>query len=379
MKRLLVSLLLVVSACGGASDSSSDSTVPVKGTTNAAEVDAEVQAVVDAIIAAHGEDGGFDAVIWAFERGYSGDQLFAGALEARLEADGVITTAGGGTETPDGAPLGLVALPGPDLESLENNAVLAVYRTGSKLTAQYGDITVDKMAAHGILTIVGAASVGYSGRQIIENIIEGGKIDEDTFQLGQTSASREECFYLRDATGQIFLPEIELGIYDAGCSREISKLADKEMAEREAAAGGDLESGAAGGDSIYLGGNFRARGPITFIDQDITVISSEVVVDFCDNGRVFASSEAELVWVANGDTSSSSSHGEGIWDAAAETFSVTGTWDVSGVFDGESISYSGEWNVEGTVAVSKSEVTFTDTLDQTIAVPITDEDPEGCD
>ena len=53
---------------------------------------------------------------------------------------------------------------------------------------------------------------------------------------------------------------------------------------------------------------------------------------------------------------------------------------MSGVFDGESISYmTASGMSEGTVAVSKSEVTFTDTLDQTIAVPITDEDPEGCD
>ena len=88
-------LLVVVSACGGASGSSTVSTATATGsvTEPVAEgsVDDLARSFVDAVVAAHGEEGGFDALIWALERGYSGNQLIRAALDGRIEADGAIT------------------------------------------------------------------------------------------------------------------------------------------------------------------------------------------------------------------------------------------------------------------------------------------------
>jgi len=72
MKRLVVLLVVVASACGGAAvPSTSSTTVAVDPVVRQTSIEDLALSVVDAIVADHGEQGAFDAVIWALERGYS--------------------------------------------------------------------------------------------------------------------------------------------------------------------------------------------------------------------------------------------------------------------------------------------------------------------
>ena len=262
MKRLLVSLLLVVSACGGSKDFSTGSispgVEPATETTTEAPVDTDVDAVVDAIVVAHGEDGGFDAVIWCFERGYSGDQLFAGALDGRLAADGVINAADGGTETPSGPPLGLIVLPAADVQSLGISAVPAVYRGAVNMSAMFDTMTLqeykrkfaDAELSALLLLIVGAARTGYSGRQIIELVIAGGSFDglslDKTFTRpdGTVVEKLRTCGYLRDLTGEVVVPEFEAPLVEnsSGCTSAVNDLADKEKAAGEDGTEADVQT-----------------------------------------------------------------------------------------------------------------------------------------
>ena len=237
----VVMLSLVAVSCGGSSDSSSAPTSPqtVAASETAIEpsADAEVKAVVDAVVDAHGEDGGFDAVIWAFERGYLGEQLFAGALEGRLQADGVIIAATGDAEGPEGSPLGLILLPGPEFQSMEINAVPAVYRADLHMAA-LGRITIEQAREKlgtltGLLAVFATGRAGYSAGQVIETLILGGTFDELEYreETGGVGVGWT-CFFVRDSTGQVVVP-LALDVYaeERKCSRAIEDLAETENAD----------------------------------------------------------------------------------------------------------------------------------------------------
>jgi len=212
MKRVVVLLVVVASACGGAA-------VPSTSTTNAAvdpvagqaSVEDVTLSVVDAIVAVHGEEGGFDAVIWALERGYSGDQLIEGALDGRLQADGKIADSGGGTETPAGSPLGSIELPDAEIQSMGATAVPAANRIRSVTWARFRQIPVDELEMltdsfyAAINDIIAAILGGYSPEQVIELILLGGSVRREYLSsLGGTYA--DTCYVITDSTGQTVVP-----------------------------------------------------------------------------------------------------------------------------------------------------------------------------
>jgi len=368
--RLVLVLGLVASACGGSSDSSVDSTSPQSGSTQEtapeASVDAQVEAVVDAIVAAHGQDGGFNAVIWALERGYSGDQLFAGALEERLQAVGVITDAAGGTEPPDGSPLGLITLPDPDLQSMGVTAIPAAYRPNSNKAAAWQDVPIERFkdflanSHNALAVIIAASSSGYSGRQIVEAVIVGGREDEifETFY-------GTPCTVIRDGLGHIVVPESKTADY-WGCKSRISDRAREEQADSETATEGDPS--AAGG---AVSNEIHASGQIPSHDEDTEITSSLFVIGLCDGGRVHASfsMEGRFLDVPEGDQLfSNNGSGTGSWNAGKRSGSVTGSY--TGTLG------SGEWSVE--FIFTDDEVVATDSFGQTITIPIIDEPAALC-
>jgi hypothetical protein len=115
---IAVTLALVGSACGGGDDASSSTSADVEGTAqvavdvgNAPTPDPSSVAIADALVEAHGEEGGFAALVLALDRGYDNAQIEEAAREARLDTDGVITDAAGGVEAPAGTAGGVFELP----------------------------------------------------------------------------------------------------------------------------------------------------------------------------------------------------------------------------------------------------------------------------
>ena len=333
----------------------------------------------DAVVAAHGEDGGFDAVIWAFERGYSGDQLIAGALDGRLEADGVITDTAGGTEPPDGSPLGLIVLPDLGPQGLGIAAVPAVYRTDLRVVATFQaerDIeeilrSLNLASGVALARIIGAALGGYSGQQILENIIfEGGRID-DRVRFGAAEGNPPfSCYFLRDSNGNIVVPAVP-DIHRGACRDAATFAADKQKAERDAAADAEAE----GDDSSAAGGTisneFRASGPVPPNDEDTEITSSLLEIDFCGGGQTHGSFFIEgrdLGASAEGEPFSFTGSGTGSWDEGKSTGVVNGSY--SGTWA------SGDWKVD--ILIMEREVVATDSFGQKITVPIIDEPAGRC-
>jgi len=355
-----VSLILVVAACGGASDSSSDPTSSSLGATSAATVatspqagavsettievavDAEVEAVVAAVVAAHGEDGGFDAVIWSLERGYSTEQLFAGALQGRLQADGVIIAGTGGTEGPAGSPLGLIVLPDLEPQSLGITVVPAAYRAASHLSAAFEPMTMqeykekfaDAELTALMILIIGAARTGYSGQQIIEIVIEGGRFDrldlEERTDLMDGSVSEETrtCDYFRDLTGQIVLPAFEAPVVErsSGCRDAISDLVDKEKAALDVVPDAQVETPEAPGSDEPSIGSLTATGGVVYEDSS-SVATNEIELTLAAGGGTVTGTMLQVYVDTDegGGTFTVSADFEGTWDPVTGTLSVTGT------------------------------------------------------
>jgi hypothetical protein len=126
MWRVLIGCLLVVGACGGSDSTSvdaipsdtvidSESETPTEGgqvvVFRLATLDPSAVDVASELVQMFGDDGGFVALVSALERGYVIDQIATAVFDARIDLDGVILTADGGTEAPDGPRIGVVALP----------------------------------------------------------------------------------------------------------------------------------------------------------------------------------------------------------------------------------------------------------------------------
>lgn len=90
---LLLSGILLLSACGG---SSSDAARPTPGD------------VSSALASRFGSEGGFDAMISAFARGYSLQQVVDAALSGQMGSDGIVQDATGATVDPLETPVGSV-------------------------------------------------------------------------------------------------------------------------------------------------------------------------------------------------------------------------------------------------------------------------------
>ncbi|MFQ5556828.1 MAG: hypothetical protein ACE5GB_04885 [Acidimicrobiales bacterium] len=126
----MAALVAVASSCGGGgsgADPAGDP-APRQSVDQESEVvpsGSTALGVADALVAAHGDTGGFVASVSAMERGYDIDQMVAASLESRIDSDGVISAVGGGREAPEGRPLGLIEVAEPEGEVSGGGIVLA--------------------------------------------------------------------------------------------------------------------------------------------------------------------------------------------------------------------------------------------------------------
>lgn len=95
----MIVAVLVMAACGGASESSSTTSTSASESVTVGAGAAEV--VVDELISVMGgENAALAAVLLAGDLGYGVTQIVPAGLEGRLQPDGSILTAGGATVTP---------------------------------------------------------------------------------------------------------------------------------------------------------------------------------------------------------------------------------------------------------------------------------------
>lgn len=233
---LLAVLALAASACGG-----SDSGVSVRepGTADESEAaGADRSAVVVAaelsevqaqlLVSMFGDQGGLDALLLAWERGYSASQVADGIRDATLGAEGIIEAA-----EPQTARLGLIELSeGPpttaSLSSLGTGQIVLVAATRSAvgqalkpipievarekaLSAAGGDVAVagEILGLKVIAQLLFLSKVGYTPEQIIESIILGGAASTQDTPNELRPERNVECPLLRDATGEFIAPAEE--------------------------------------------------------------------------------------------------------------------------------------------------------------------------
>lgn len=97
----------IFAACGGGDADGDDELTAERITTFEPAIVSAIQ-LVEQI---GDPDGAFDAVLFAFERGYAGSQYLEAIESDGLGPDGLITSEGSAVLDPDGEPLGLVTLP----------------------------------------------------------------------------------------------------------------------------------------------------------------------------------------------------------------------------------------------------------------------------
>jgi hypothetical protein len=306
MKRVAVLLILVASACGGATVPSTSSTIvvvdPAVGQTS---IEDAALSVVAAIVAVHGEDGALDAFFWASERGYSGVQLISAALDGRLAADGLIADAAGVTEAPAGSPLGLIELPEAEIQGMGAMAMRVGNRTSSVMPTRLHQISIeelDRLEAAELETltaIVFAIFGGYTLEQIVLNILEGGVFD--TLVVPEEVGDSNPCPILVDSTGQTIVPEEDeyerrliespnsaMSYYSELCHSDIRSRADAERSEREQTAqeeAGTSTSSVPSPPTETIDGVYTLDISAAWLDIDVSgnVLQSEMRLEVIDD------------------------------------------------------------------------------------------------
>jgi len=159
--------------------------------------------------------------------------------------------------------------------------------------------------------------------------------------------------------------------------REALGLQGLESAEIEARAGvyrdcltaaassGQTQEEAEANCGLFREGG-RAQGTIPPSDDETTVLASVITVDFCTDGRVFASFSLDLA--SDGESFSYTGDGSGNWDSSA------GAGVVSGSYSGTDAA--GDWGLE--IVIGDTAVTATDTFGQTMVIPIVADAPDRC-
>ncbi len=206
----------------------------------------EVRRLSSLVVEQLGQDTAFDAIIFAYERGYSPGQVFQAIEDAWLRPDGRVQSADGSKGlTPAGEPLGLVML--PDTARLPAESFKLVGFESSPASAprsapvqepKPSPLTVDHLrqeakswveeyddptAVTGGLAetyIVWLGMVGYSAEQIVEALILGTDADSD-------QESRGFCIWLKDSSGKIIVPMDPTRAGDA-CRDAIVEFASKQ-------------------------------------------------------------------------------------------------------------------------------------------------------
>ncbi len=190
-----------------------------------------------------GADNGFNAIIYAWERGYSNSQLFNAIDHTRLLGNGFLATLVSGYQVPAGPALGLVLLPEEAHHHFRSVAFISLEDSSAIRRIAAGTRAVDKVPVGQVLEAASNAmpdlqqkkeyiavlflltqSQGYSAAQIIEVILFGAMVDRESYE----NLPKECEVFLRDLTGQIIEPDS-----DAQCKSEYVDLARTESLQGE--------------------------------------------------------------------------------------------------------------------------------------------------
>lgn len=205
-------------ACGGDADGDGE-----LAAERIATFEPAIESAVQLVEQIGDPDEAFDAVLFAFERGYAGSQYVEAIEGDALRPDGVITSGGSVVLDPDGEPLGLVTLP-------EETSM----RPGSFLYVSALPVTLPPRSVSGQ-----SASVDPS------SIREANVIDTEIWdQLSSDRRQTERDFYkapnLHETTQQIAF--INLMVLSGYSSRQITEVLTDAVVTGEKVSFGMLNS-----------------------------------------------------------------------------------------------------------------------------------------
>lgn len=128
--------------------------------------DVSIDDLTAAVVAALGDDAGFQAIALAIDAGYALRQIARAALGERLRPAGQIVTAGGGVEAPQGTPLGLLELPDGSAEPAR------ALGGRPRITPQLLEKAFEEQGLGGFVValILGLLDNGYSLEQIVAEV-----------------------------------------------------------------------------------------------------------------------------------------------------------------------------------------------------------------
>lgn len=227
-------MVLLAAACGGSSPSETvaapDAATPAESSESsvtseqAAPTSEGSSGVIDDLAAAsralvdlHGDTGAFDAVAFAMERGYSGEQILVAALAGTLDEEGRIVEA-----EPAGEPAGVIELAAahPLFLELDDGTIEEIELAQGCGGTGDGRVAVDwlrcRVAASGLVAdpgvelgneavflIMWLATVGYDAAQITDALVLGGTIDLASFE--DIQGRSHNCLHLRSG-GSVVVP-----------------------------------------------------------------------------------------------------------------------------------------------------------------------------
>lgn len=165
------------------------------------------EAIADALIDDLGEEDATAALLFAFERGYTADQIEDGAFAGSLNADGTIDGI-----APASEPLGLILLPDAGTAGVRAAGEPGLVSAISAAIARSGDPL--------LLILLLILYSGYTPDQLVLAILLGGdlvRFDEVDF-----------CIGLHDDTGRLIRPSQD---FSSPCARFLGVTVDDEEAE----------------------------------------------------------------------------------------------------------------------------------------------------
>lgn len=154
---LFAGFMFILPGCGG--DSGGSRTVQPTG-----ETQQDINDVVEHLTSTLGEDGGFDAVILAMDKGYSLDQILDAIMDERLDLNGDIADAAGVIEAPEEPPSSIILSSSVVFKEINSPIELDDIRLGSKRMESILDMKKE-------LILLNLKGLGYELDQIAEGIL----------------------------------------------------------------------------------------------------------------------------------------------------------------------------------------------------------------
>jgi hypothetical protein len=199
--------------------------------------DPQIELITKALLDLYDEDSAFLAVAAALERGYSFEQIEAGALTGRLEANGQITSEDNNLQQPIGQPAGVLDL--SELEAKNSRVtkrwmVQAMPVKGREFLGMFKEINaVENQGtdAIGIYILLGLAKNGYSMEQIFLALASGDNLAPSSF-ITENYFETKDCIAFIDQNGRYIYPDGK-NYFTNLCISTFEEEFGKAMAETE--------------------------------------------------------------------------------------------------------------------------------------------------